>query len=97
MSDLYYTIKDVNKWICTGTAILNSKYNNEKVYNVIIGYVDCDYAVSGDISIYIRETIYNNLMSGKYRLAVKKSKASQIWILDENLNEIPQLKNGYIY
>ena len=87
---------DPKRW-AVGTRGTFLKKDGEKLLSVTIGDFDDGFSGSSPIELYIRESIYQKLMSGEY--TVQPGYITRLIVLDSNGNLVkPYLGNGeFIY
>ena len=85
-----YVEKDPRRWKVEENGMrLKGEFGNESLIKVDYNCTDAY------MSMYIRESIYRNLLSGKYNVSSECTKT--LVILDENGEEISPLSKDCIY
>lgn len=84
------------KWNLTGKEA-KIKTTGEEIIEVVIGEADYDYDGWCDITIWIRKTVYDKVMSGAYSIDKDSHWRRQLYILDENGKNIEPFKENFIY
>ena len=76
---------------------LKPKYGGEILCKIIYGTFDDDPIGAFDLEMYMRKSILDNLLNGKYTIDPESRWKGKLVVLDENKNEIQPLKEDFCY
>ena len=76
---------------------LKPKYGGEILCKIIYGTFDDDPIGAFDLEMYMRKSILDNLLNGKYTIDPESRWKRKLVVLDENKNEIQPLKEDFCY
>ena len=76
---------------------LKHEYGGEILYKVVYGTFDDDPIGVFDLEMYMRKSILDNLLNGKYTIDTNSRWERKLIVLDESKNKIHPLKKDFCY
>lgn len=96
MGSIYCIYSDYRKWFKTNKHN-TLKGTKEPITLFIIGCADFDYEGNSDITMYIRDSIYEKLCTGEYHVDKISNPSRKLIIRDKNNEFITPVKEDFCY
>lgn len=94
MGSIYSYNRNPTSWLIGNIFKLKPELGGERIIELIYGELD-DYPQTISLSMFFRESIYNNLLNGEYRVFIRSN--GEIIVKDIRGNLIKPLIEGSIY
>lgn len=90
MGSICYIDTNPNRWKVRETnKKLKEEYGGEELLEVCYGSLDDDPGGAFDMEMYMRKSIYEKLIAGKYKVSPESKWKRKLIVLDVAGNEVP--------
>ena len=98
MGSICHIVQNPKNWRYWETnRKLKSEYGGEMLCKIAYGTFDDDPIGVFDLEMYMRKSILDNLLNGKYIIDPESRWKRKLVVLDENKNKIEPLKEDFCY
>lgn len=94
MGSLVSVFQNKQRWMTTG-RVVKLRDTGEECVEVVYGSADNDYEGSADLTIYMRKSVYDKVMSGEY--SIKQTRTDSLVVLDKKGIPVRPIVEEYVY